>query len=928
MHKLLARQLKRSLGVTSEGTLDEALSILCPDESKREALRALVASVEEAYTQHDRDIDLSRRSLALSSDEATVANDKLRRDAERTARVLASLRRTLDELVTEPGESGPGESERGAGDDVVALTEAVGRMVREREVVRERLRVREERLQLALASTNEGLWDWALATGEVFASPRCAEMLAWPPERLTAELGSWLVLMHPEDRPAGQQALFEHLRGRSERFEQELRMLTGDGAWRWVLVRGKVFARDERGRALRMVGTFHDVTERRRVAEQIVRAKEEAEATSRAKSEFLANMSHEIRTPMNGILGMTELALDTDLTKEQREYLTMVRSSGDALLAIINDILDFSKIEAEKLVLDRIEFSLRDCVTDACRTVALRAHQKGLELTCNIAPFVPDRLEGDPGRLRQVLLNLLGNAIKFTGRGEVAVEVTLAAREGDAAELTLAVRDTGPGIPADKLTSIFEAFAQADTSITRQFGGTGLGLTIASRLAGLMGGGITVESTPGVGSVFSMAARFGVVAGARSTEQPRPLQGIRALAVDDNATNRQIYGQLLEAWGAAVSLAESGPEALAHVDRAEAEGRPYTLLLLDDRMPGMDGPAVAEALRSRPTKPAIILATSSAKALDAARMHALNIRHWVTKPVSTPVLLEALMGCLGSAGSASSMPTSPEPHRGGGLERLRGSRSLQVLLTEDNPVNQAVASRLLEKLGHRVTVANNGKEGFEAWARGDFDVVLMDVQMPVMDGIDATKAIRRAEELRGTRVPIIALTAHAMTSDRDRCLAAGMDRYLSKPIRFDALAEALRASTTALPPRSEAPRELDEAGFIASLGGDVDLAVQLSEMFFDESEELLQGVREPWGRGDSEATHLALHSLKGALSNFDLGPAFEAAKRLEATARDGEMAQLTGREIEALEAETRRVVDALRGFVKRRSGGGATEVGA
>ncbi len=911
MHKLLARQFKRTFGVVGDGAMDDALRAMALDEGQREALRAFFGSVEEAYTQYDRDVDLSRRSLALNSEEATAANNQLRLDAERTSRVLASLRHTLDDLVSD------GEGNAGDVDDVVALTESVGRMVRDREVVRERLRVREERLQHALASTNEGLFDWALATGEVFASPRCAEMLSWPPGRLTSDLGSWLTLWHPEDRPSGEHELWQHLRGRSERFEREMRMLTGDGEWRWILIRAKVFARDEQGLATRVVGTFHDVTERRRAAEEAVRAKEAAEATSRSKSEFLANMSHEIRTPMNGILGMTELALDTDLTNEQREYLSMVRASGDALLAIINDILDFSKIEAEKLVLDRIEFSLRDCVTDACRAVALRAHQKGLELTCSIAPFVPDRMEGDPGRLRQVLLNLLGNAIKFTGRGEVAVEVTLASREGDDALVSFAVRDTGPGIPADKQGSIFEAFAQADSSITRQFGGTGLGLTIASRLAALMGGGIAVASSPGAGSTFTASARFGVVAGARSTEQPKPLQGVRAMAVDDNPANRQIYGQLLEAWGASVSLAESGPEALALVDRAESEAKPYGLLLLDDRMPGMDGPAVAEALLSRSTKPAIILATSSAKALNAERMHALNIRHWVTKPVSTPVLLEALMGCLASVGSPSTLPTSPEPRRGG-LARLRGEQSLRVLLTEDNAVNQAVATRLLEKLGHQVTVANNGREAVEAWSRGDFDVILMDVQMPVMDGIDATKAIRAAESLRGTRVPIIALTAHALNSDRDLCLAAGMDRYLSKPIRFDALAAALEASVVATRPPGEKPHALDEETLVSSLGGDVELAVQLSEMFFEESEALLRGVRDTWGRGDCGALQMALHSLKGALSNFDVGPAFETAKRLESSARRGSLAQVTEPDLAALEVETRKVVKALRGFVARR----------
>ena len=306
-------------------------------------------------------------------------------------------------------------------------------------------------------------------------------------------------------------------------------------------------------------------------------------------------------------------------------------------------------------------------------------------------------------------------------------------------------------------------------------------------------------------------------------------------------------------------------------------------------------------------------------------MHSLNIRHWVTKPVSTSVLLEALIGCLGSSGSGSRLPTSPEPHRGGGLERLKGSQSLRVLLTEDNAVNQAVAARLLEKLGHKVTIANNGQEGFEAWSRGGFDVILMDVQMPVMDGIEATKAIRAAEALLGTRIPIIALTAHAMTSDRDRCLAAGMDRYLSKPIRFDALAAALEDSTAAVRAPSEVPHALDEETLVSSLGGDVELAVQLSEMFFEESEALLRAVRETWDRRDSDAVYMALHSLKGALSNFDLGPAFETAKRLEAVARRGELSHLSEAEFALLEVETRRVVKALRGFVGRR-GAGASSV--
>jgi two-component system sensor histidine kinase/response regulator len=368
-----------------------------------------------------------------------------------------------------------------------------------------------------------------------------------------------------------------------------------------------------------------------------------------------------------------------------------------------------------------------------------------------------------------------------------------------------------------------------------------------------------------------------------------------------------------------VTLADSGPAALAAIDGAEAERAPFTLMLLDDRMPVMDGPAVASALKSRPTRPAIILATSSARPVDAAMMQALNIRHWVTKPVSMPVLLEALIGCLGSTGSTSMMPATPEPHRGA-LADLKGSQRLRVLLTEDNAINQAVAARLLEKLGHEVVVAHNGQEGFEAWARGGIDVILMDVQMPVMDGLDATRAIREAEAQRGTRVPIIALTAHAMPSDRDRCLAAGMDRYLAKPIRFDALASALEASAAASRAPGEAPHELDEETLLSSLGGDVELAVQLSEMFFDESEQLLNTVRASWSDGDLEVLHRALHSLKGAVSNFDLGDAFETAQRLETAARGGDRARLTAPELALLESATHRVVSSLRGFVQRRAG--------
>ena len=919
MHKLLARQLKRAFGAVGDDPAKEVADRLAADAAARAGFVPFVAAVEDVYTQSDRDLELSRRSLALSTEEASAANAELHRDAARTAKVLASLRHTVRDLVDDPS-----ALEGAHQDDVVALTEMVARLVREREEVRERQRIREERLELAVASTDDGLWDWALHTGEVYASPRCAEMLGWASTALAADIGSWVRLFHPEEREGAQAALFDNLRARSERFERELRMETGSGAWRWMLVRGKVFARDASGRALRMVGTLHDVTERREVAAHLLRAKEAAEATSRAKSEFLANVSHEIRTPMNAIIGLTELTLDTLLSREQREYVVMVRTSGEALLTIINDILDFSKMEAEKLVLDRIEFSLRGIVNEACRIVAGRAHAKGLELTCRIATYIPDRLEGDPGRLRQVLLNLLGNAVKFTATGEVALDVALLARAGDQLELSLAVRDTGPGIAADKLSTIFEAFAQADNSITRQFGGTGLGLTIAARLAALMGGGVTVQSQPGVGSCFTFTARFGITSRPRVSEQMKPLHGVRILAVDANATNRAVYGQLLDLWGAEVTLGASGSDVLAQVDAAAVQGRPYTLLLLEDRMPGMDGTAIAEALRRRPGRPSVVLAMAQDRAVDGAALKALNVHHWVTRPVSAPVLLESLVGCLGSAGAVSTEPEGPAPLPQRLPPRREGAASLRVLLVEDNEVNQLVAVRLLEKLGHSVVVARNGREGVATWSRERFDVVLMDVQMPDMDGIEATRALREAEAARGgrSRTPVIALTAHAMASDRERCLAAGMDHYVTKPIRVESLAAIIDEAVAAARSPSPAASPLDEEALLASLGGDVELAVQISEMFFEESAVMLGAVREQWERRSFDELKSTVHALKGALATFEAAPAIEVAKRLESVLRRGDVTSVTEADIASLETETKRVVEALRDFVARHGAGG------
>ena len=778
------------------------------------------------------------------------------------------------------------------------------------------LRESEARLQALIASVDEIVFEFD-ADGTYRNIWTTNEALLFRPKKELLGRSVTEVLGAQEARP-----FLEILRralqtGRGESVEYSLTVQSQE---EWFLARvTPILSPDGASKTLCM--TSRNITERKHAEAELRRAKEAAEAASQSKSEFLANMSHEIRTPMNGILGMTDLALETDLNPEQREYLAMVKTSAESLLGLLNDILDFSKIEAGKLDLEDYEFSLREGLGDTFKALGFRAQQKGLELAWRVAPDVPDHLLGDPGRLRQMIVNLVGNAIKFTEKGEVVMEVDREGASEKGVDLHFRVRDTGIGIPIEKQRMIFEAFTQADGSTTRKYGGTGLGLAITTRLVELMGGKIRVESEPELGSTFHFTLHFAIAKGDSSVHQlpePQMLQNSPVLVVDDNKTNRLILAEMLTQWGMRPEAVDGADAALASLRRATAERRPFKLVITDLHMPDVDGCTLFErirAIRECSALPVFML-SSSAQGGESARCRQIGISAYLTKPVRPSELLDAI--CSALVTSEQALPVASAARRSVPEQRL----GMKILLAEDNATNRVLATRLLEKHGHTVVPAENGRQAIEVLERQRVDAVLMDLQMPEMDGLEAIHAIRDKEKTTGGHLPIIALTAHAMKGDRERCLAAGADDYITKPIRtqelvaaLDRVVETSRApdgehltpdarpaarthEITPLPEKtkgkSSSEEILDVDAALGRMAGDRELLEDVARLFEEEAVRMLDALRQALVARDVPLLSRLAHTIKGSSSNIGALAVTHAAEEIEEQLRSGSLEGLSG----------------------------------
>jgi PAS domain S-box-containing protein len=758
-----------------------------------------------------------------------------------------------------------------APDGTLRFIEGLNLDITRRKQAEERLRESEQRWrsltealpQLVWSATPDGACDYFSTQWTDHAGVPESDLLGW----------RWLEVLHPDDREPTRRLWTDSVAGRGP-YDVEYRVRRSDGVYRWFKTRGTPI-RDSQGSIFKWFGTCTDITDAKLAAEELRLAKEAAESANRAKDEFLANVSHEIRTPMNAILGMTDLALDTALTEDQRQYLTTVKSAADALLGVINDILDFAKIEAGRLELDPADFSLGSMLGSTLRALAVRAHKKGLELVCQQRPGVPDALVGDAGRLRQVLINLVGNSIKFTERGEVVVLVEIAGEPVPEGEVSLrfAVTDTGIGIPPGKQAKIFRAFEQEDTSTTRKYGGTGLGLTIAARLVTLMGGAITVDSVPGQGSIFAFTARFGLQphpSEAANASPPIVLCGLPVLIVDDNATNRHILEEWLRGYSLVPTVAGDGATAMAALWHGVARGRPYPLALLDGRMPDIDGLALAARIREQSELSAtrIILLTSGDRPGDLIRARQLGIGANLLKPLQQRELMETILRVMGHQGDPESLPVGPVVVRPPTPEGLVGV-PLRILAAEDNEFNRDLLEHMLAGQGLSATIVPDGREALALLEREPFDLLLLDIHMPELDGFHVVGAIRERERTRGGHLPVIALTARSRKEDRERCLRAGMDDYLAKPFKAADLLAAIDRVLGRCPPRKRPrPDPLDAQVVLAACGGDPTMLQKMCRSLQARAPEYLAAVREALQGHDAPRLREVAHRFCGMLSAF------------------------------------------------------------
>jgi PAS domain S-box-containing protein len=756
----------------------------------------------------------------------------------------------------------------------VVARDAEGRMTRftgasiditDRKLTEKALQDSEERFRRTFENAAVGMILTDLEGRFLEYNARFCEFLGYPGDDLAGR--SFVEFMVPGEVERDLDQQQRVVQGEIGSFTRDKRYVRKDGEIVWGNITVSVIQRHADGTPVHVMGILQDITERKALEVEMQRAREAAEAANRAKDEFLANVSHEIRTPMNAILGMTELAIDSAPSEHQRQLLSTVRSAARNLLTIINDLLDFSKIASGRLTLDRADFSLRAAVGDTLRALAVRAHRKGLELLCRVHPEVPDALEGDAGRLRQVLMNLVGNAIKFTPRGEVEVDVEAEPSSGSSVSVIFTVRDTGIGIARDKQAAIFRAFEQEDASTTRRYGGTGLGLTISAQLASLMGGDITVQSAPGCGSTFRFTARFARSARPDSaTVSPERLANLRVLVVDDNETNRRILVEWLTSWRMQPTPAGNAAQALAALASAHSAGAPFSVVLLDARMPDTDGVTLAGEIRRRweASAPRLILLSSEDSAELSALARETGVLAYLLKPVQQSELLEAIWAAmnLGHKVPASALPAGGQPER---------ARPLRVLVAEDNELNVTLLKELLSSRGHLAQFARDGRAALEFALRGEFDLMLVDLHMPELDGFEVVQAIRDHERGTHQHLRIIALTARSSARDRERCLAAGMDEFLAKPIEAAALwavMERLVADWPIAAPRAVEPGLLDARAILRACGQQAAVLEKLRVVFRRTLPVQRARVRAALASGDLQELREAAHQLVGTVGAF------------------------------------------------------------